>query len=165
MSIAKIFFILILIASSAFSISAQNNTTDCPAPHYGLMATFYREERRDLEKYEYKFLDNLTDTLEECPNYVGYISYYTKKGTKQKKTLDYVNKIKEYLIKEKNISPERLVFDDNGISKISYIDIFVMTKDTIPHWIPRDKNKIEKSPIETVKKRFITRAEKLKETR
>lgn len=138
MRIGKIFFVLTLNSLFAFSTSAQTDTEDCSPPHYGKIAAFYNEKK--TTSYEYKTLDYLAGALKRCPNFVGHITYYTKEGTSVKKNLKYVNRIKQYLIEEKKISPERLIFEDYGLSKINYVDIFVTTKEIIPRKIKIREN-------------------------
>lgn len=130
----KIVLVSAILIVCAFNTFAQKDK-DCPEPHYGEVGTIYGMDNKKERKYDYISLDVFAEALKECPNFVGIIHYTTGKGWKPKSKLEYLKGIKNYLVRQKSVSPERLIFEhsvygNSEKNSETIINLLVMTKET-----------------------------------
>lgn len=78
------------------------------------------------------YLDELAKQLKVFPHFIGYILVYKNKRTTQKEFELYVQELKTYLIGEKQISSDRLIFIDAGSGKKAMTKLIAFPKEYAP---------------------------------
>jgi len=97
-----------------------------PAPNP--LATIYNRDRINVESR----LDNLASELSTKPQARGYIVAYAGKKSRRGEAKQMLDIARQYLIKTRSISPDRIVAIDGGYRDTAQYDLFALSKEMPP---------------------------------